>query len=156
MNDIQFREAQKGDLKYIVQMLADDPLGMQRERFQSPLPSSYCNAFDSIDKDSNNALILALLKDEIIGVLQLTFIPNLTYQGSWRPMIEGVRVSSKFRSKGIGQSPIQEAIRRANIKECRLVQLTTDKHRPDAIKFYERLGFHSSHEGMKLHLNSSE
>jgi ribosomal protein S18 acetylase RimI-like enzyme len=71
-------------------------------------------------------------------------------------MIEGVRVSSKFRSKGIGQSLIQEAIRRANIKECRLVQLTTDKHRPDAIKFYERLGFHSSHEGMKLHLNSSE
>ena len=156
MNDIQFREAQKGDLKYIVQMLADDPLVMKRERFQSPLPSSYCNAFDSIDKDSNNTLILALLKDEIIGVLQLTFIPNLTYQGSWRPTIEGVRVSSKFRSKGIGQSLIQEAIRRANIKECRLVQLTTDKHRPDAIEFYEKLGFHSSHEGMKLHLNSSE
>ena len=156
MNDIQFCEAQKGDLKYIVQMLADDPLGIKRERFESPLPSSYSNAFDSIDKDSNNALILAILKDEIIGVLQLTFIPNLTYQGSWRAMIEGVRVSSKFRSKGIGQSLIKEAIGRANIKGCRLVQLTTDKQRPDAIKFYEKLGFTSSHEGMKLHLNSSE
>ena len=106
MNDIQFCEAQKSDLKYIVQMLADDPLGIKRERFESPLPSSYSNAFDSIDKDSNNALILAILKDEIIGVLQLTFIPNLTYQGSWRAMIEGVRVSSKFGSKGIGQSLI--------------------------------------------------
>ena len=156
MNDIQFCEAQKGDLKYIVQMLADDPLGIKRERFESPLPSSYSNAFDSIDKDSNNALILAILKDEIIGVLQLTFIPNLTYQGSWRAMIEGVRVSSKFRSKGIGQSLIEEAIRRAKIKGCRLVQLTTDKQRPDAIKFYEKLGFISSHEGMKLHLNSSQ
>ena len=156
MNDIQFCEAQKGDLKNIVQMLADDPLGIKRERFESPLPSSYSNAFDSIDKDSNNALILALLKDEIIGVLQLTFISNLTYQDSWRAMIEGVRLSSKFRSKGIGQLLIQEAIHRANIKGCCLVQLTTDKQRPDAIKFYKKLGFHSSHEGMKLHLNSSE
>ena len=71
-------------------------------------------------------------------------------------MIEGVRVSSKLRSKGIGQSLIQEDIRRANIKGCRLVKLTTDKQRPDAIKFYEKLGFSSSHEGRKLHLNSSE
>ena len=121
-----------------------------------PLSSSYSNAFDSIDKDSNNALILALLKDEIIGVLQLTFISNLTYQVSWRAMIEGVRLSSKFRSKWIGQSLIQEAIHRANIKGCCLVQLTTDKQRPNAIKFYEKFGFTSSHEGMKLHLNSSE
>ena len=155
-NRVQFRKALKNDLNTIVKMLADDALGTSRERFESPLPSSYSNAFDSIDKDSNNSLILALLKDEIIGVLQLTFIPNLTYQGSWRAMIEGVRVSSKFRSKGIGQSLIEEAIRRANIKGCRLVQLTTDKQRPDAIKFYKKLGFHSSHEGMKLHLNSSE
>ncbi len=146
-NRVQFRKALKNDLNTIVKMLADDALGTSRERFESPLPSSYSNAFDSIDKDSNNALIVAILKDEIIGVLQLTFIPNL---------IEGVRVSTKFRSKGIGQSIIQEAIRRANIKGCRLVQLTTDKQRPDAIKFYEKLGFTSSHEGMKLHLNSSE
>ena len=155
-NRVQFRKALKNDLNTIVKMLADDALGASRERFESPLPSSYSNAYDSIDKDSNNALIVAILKDEIIGVLQLTFIPNLTYQGSWRAMIEGVRVSTKFRSKGIGQSLIQEAIRRANIKGCRLVQLTTDKQRPDAIKFYEKLGFSSSHEGMKLHLNSSE
>ncbi|MDP6754834.1 MAG: GNAT family N-acetyltransferase [Candidatus Marinimicrobia bacterium] len=149
---IQFKEAEIDDLNTIVQLLADDVLGESRERFESPLPSSYTNAFDSINKDSNNILLLAQLNDEIIGVLQLTFIPNLTYQGSWRAMIEGVRVSTNFRSKGIGQSLIQEAIRRANIKGCRLVQLTTDKQRPDAIKFYEKLGFTSSHEGMKLHL----
>ena len=120
-NRVQFRKALKNDLNTIVKMLADDALGTSRERFESPLPSSYSNAFDSIDKDSNNALIVAILKDEIIGVLQLTFIPNLTYQGSWRAMIEGVRVSSKFRSKGIGQSLIQEAIRRANMKNWGLL-----------------------------------
>ncbi|MBC8345965.1 MAG: GNAT family N-acetyltransferase [Candidatus Marinimicrobia bacterium] len=152
VNQVQFREARITDLNTIVKMLADDDLGASRERYESPVPSSYSNAFESINKDPNNTLLLALLNDEIVGVLQLTFIPNLTYQGSWRSMIEGVRVSTKFRSKGIGQSLIQEAIRQSKAQGCRMVQLTTDKTRPDAIRFYESLGFISSHEGMKLHL----
>ena len=89
-----------------------------------------------------------------VGVMQLTFIPYLTYQGGWRALIEGVRVASEFRSKGIGREMIQWAIGRARERGCHVLQLTTDKERVDALRFYESLGFAASHEGMKLHLSA--
>ena len=92
----------------------------------------------------------------LVGVLQLTFIPYLTYMGGWRALIEGVRVSSDARSLGIGRQLIEWAIDRARERNCHLVQLTTDKSRPDALRFYEKLGFKASHEGMKLHLDRSD
>jgi GNAT superfamily N-acetyltransferase len=151
---ITVRRAQRTDVPTIVEMLADDPLGMTREAFTSPLPASYLDAFDAIDGDPNNELVVAIGGDRgVIGVLQLTFIPYLTYRGGWRALIEGVRVASSVRSSGIGGELIRWAIERARQRGCHLVQLTTDKARPDAIRFYEQLGFAASHEGMKLHLS---
>jgi len=147
-----FREARPGDVPAIVRLLADDPLGAKRERFEAPLPESYLRAFEAIDADPNNELVVACQADEVVGVLQLTFIPYLTYQGGWRALIEAVRIDSKFRSRGLGKAMFEWAIERSRERGCHLVQLTTDKSRPDAKRFYEGLGFAASHEGMKLHL----
>ncbi len=149
---IVFRLAQQEDVTTIVEMLADDPLGAKRERYESPLPQSYYDAFTAICQDPNNELTVATVNEEIVGVLQLTFIPYLTYQGGWRALIEGVRIASKYRSKGIGKEMFLWAIARARERKCHVVQLTTDKKRPEALRFYEKLGFVASHEGMKLHL----
>ncbi len=133
--------------------MADDPLGATRERFENPLPESYQKAFDLIDQDNNNELlVLENERDGVVGVLQITYIPYLTYQGSWRALIEGVRIDKSHRAGGLGSMLILEAIERAKQKNCRLVQLTSDKARPEAIQFYEKLGFTASHEGLKLKL----
>lgn len=153
---VEFRKAQKDDVGVIVEMLADDPLGAKRECFESPLPQSYYEAFESIDSDPNNELVVATVDSQIVGVLQLTFIPYLTYQGGWRALIEGVRVASEFRSKGIGREMFQWAIDRARKRGCHMLQLTMDKARPDALRFYESLGFTASHEGMKLQLGVAQ
>lgn len=149
---IEFREAVSGDVEKIVEMLADDKLGSERERSESPLPASYYDAFSAIDSDPNNELILACLDEEIVGVQQVTFTPYLTYQGGWRATIEGVRTASSVRGQGIGSQLIRYAIARAKARGCHLVQLTTDKKRPEALHFYEQSGFSATHEGMKLKL----
>lgn len=134
-------------------MLSDDPLGSQRERLDSPLPSSYYAAFEAIEQDVNNELVVA--EDEeavILAVLQITFTPYITHQGGWRATIEGVRVNRDFRGSGVGRKLFAWAIERAQERGCHLVQLTTDKERPEALRFYESLGFIASHEGMKLKL----
>lgn len=150
-----FRRASRDDVTAIVRMLADDALGTTREAFVSPLPESYYLAFDAIDRDPNNELVVAESDGRVIGVLQMTFIPYLTYQGGWRALIEGVRVDSALRSSGVGRKLFAWAIDRAKDRGCHLVQLTSDKARPDAIRFYEDLGFVASHEGMKLSVNHS-
>jgi GNAT superfamily N-acetyltransferase len=147
-----FRLATRRDVPDIVRMLADDPLGARRESFTSPLPASYDAAFDAVDRDPNNELVVATLSDRVVGVLQITFIPYLTYRGGWRALIEGVRVDASVRSGGIGTRLFEWAIARARERGCHMVQLTSDKSRPDAIRFYESLGFVASHEGLKLHL----
>jgi GNAT superfamily N-acetyltransferase len=147
-----FRRAGPGDLPAIVRMLADDPLGAKRERFETPLPEGYLRAFEAIARDPNNELVVACIDGEVVGVLQLTFIPYLTYQGGWRALIEAVRIDSKHRSQGLGKAMFEWAIARARERGCHVVQLTTDKARADAKRFYESLGFVASHEGMKLHL----
>lgn len=149
---LAFRRARAADVPDIVRLLADDPLGARRERFETPLPESYLRAFAAIDADPNNELIVVEQDARAIGVLQLTFIPSLTYQGGWRALIEGVRIDARIRSQGLGRALFEWAIARARERGCHLVQLTTDKTRPDAKRFYEGLGFVASHEGMKLHL----
>jgi len=149
---IMFRDAEEKDLISIVAMLADDVLGSKRERYVQPLPDSYMKAFRAISSDPNNELVVAVDGDEVIGVQQITFTPYITHQGGWRATIEGVRTSSSVRGKGIGTQLIEWAIQRAKERGCHLVQLTTDKTRPNALRFYERLGFKATHEGLKLKL----
>jgi ribosomal protein S18 acetylase RimI-like enzyme len=151
---LTFRQATSSDVPDIVRMLADDALGTKRESYGTPLPDSYYAAFDAISADPNNELVVACLAGRVVGVLQVTFIPYLTYRGSWRAQIEGVRVDASMRSHGVGRKLLEWAIARAGQRGCRLVQLTSDKTRADAIRFYESLGFVASHEGLKLHLNS--
>jgi len=149
-NQITFREATLQDLDRIVFMLSDDALGKTREAYKSPLSKSYVDAFESINSDPNNELIVACYGDELVGVQQIIFIPYITHQGGWRATIEGVRVASSERGKGVGSLLIEWAIKRAIERGCRMVQLTTDKKRPEALRFYEKLGFKATHEGLKL------
>lgn len=150
---LTFRYATRDDLPDMVRLLADDPLGARRERYESPLPPSYAQAFEAIAADANNELVVAELDGAVIGMLQLTFIPYLTYQGGWRALIEGVRIDTRHRSEGLGRVFFEWAIARARQRGCHMIQLTTDKTRPEAKRFYESLGFVATHEGMKLHLD---
>ena len=149
---MNFRPAHVDDLPKIVLMLADDFLGHQRERFEDPLPECYVKAFREIEEDPNNELIVAELDGEIVGTLQLTFTPSLSHQGSKRCTVESVRVDEKHRGNGIGREMMQWAIERAKEKGCSSMQLTTHNDRSDAHRFYESLGFSSTHTGMKLKL----
>lgn len=149
---LTFRAARTDDLPELVRMLADDPLGARREVVSSPLAVGYSDAFAAIELDPNNELMVAVLDGVPVGTLQITFIPSLTYQGGWRALIEGVRVSSGARSHGIGAAMLQWAIERSRSRRCVMVQLTTDRQRVDTLRFYERLGFVPSHHGMKLRL----
>lgn len=136
----------------IVKLLADDKLGQQREDYREPLPEKYYIAFEQIAADNNQELIVVENEEqEIIGTLQLSFLQYLTYQGGIRAQIEAVRIRADHRGKGLGAKFFQWAIQRSQERGAHLLQLTTDKKRPDALKFYEKLGFKASHEGMKLH-----
>ena len=151
---MKFRKATKNDLLQIVEMIADDQLGKTRENYQIPLPVEYLNAFQKINSDENQELIVVENEDlEIIGTLQLSFIQYLTYHGGIRAQIEAVRIRNDKRGLGIGKIMFEWAINRAKARKAHLLQLTTDKKRPKAIKFYEKLGFKQSHEGMKMHFN---
>jgi ribosomal protein S18 acetylase RimI-like enzyme len=152
---ITYREAREADLPAVLALLADDPLGKYRELAfpeQAEIPASYRAAFQVIAADPRNLLMLAEADGQVAGCFQLTFIPGLTYQGGERAQVEGVRVSQKLRGRGIGKAMIEHAIGVARERGCVLVQLTTDKRRPEAHEFYRALGFTASHEGMKLKL----
>jgi ribosomal protein S18 acetylase RimI-like enzyme len=148
--DLNFREARGDDLQSLVELLANDVLGNKREDASKPLQHSYIQAFEAIKRDPNNQLLIATSENKLVGMLQLTFIPYLTHKGSWRCLIEGVRVHENFRGQGCGELMFKHAIHVAKQKNCSMVQLTSDKQRPDAIRFYEKLGFTASHEGLKL------
>jgi GNAT superfamily N-acetyltransferase len=149
---IIFREARIEDILEIIALLADDFLGQQREDLSEPLNENYIKAFQEIDADANNELIVAELDGKVIGTLQLTFTPSLSYRGSKRCTVESVRVDTSLRGKGIGREMMLWAIERAKEKGCISMQLTSHKDREDAHRFYEQLGFAKSHVGMKLSL----
>lgn len=153
-----FRSATKVDVPYIIKLLANDKLGKLRENYAVPLPESYYTAFEIINSDTNQELMVVETENdaEIIGTFQLTFIPYLSYQGKLRAQIENVFVREDLTGQGIGKKMFEWAIERAKQRKAHLLQLTSDKKRPRAIKFYEDLGFIASHEGMKLHLNKKE
>jgi ribosomal protein S18 acetylase RimI-like enzyme len=147
---VAFRRARGEDVPAIVALLADDPIGRGREG--DGASRAYADAFAAIERDPNQYLLVAEHDGTVAGCLQLTFIPGLTRLGTWRGQIEGVRVASGSRGEGMGERMLAEAIALCRERGCGLVQLTTDKRRGDAVRFYEQLGFVASHEGMKLAL----
>lgn len=149
--ELQFLRAELAHLTAIVELLADDPLGARREDHQPTLSKEYISAFDNIQKDTNQELMVVKMDNQIVGTFQLSFIQYLTYTGGIRAQLEGVRVGKDYRNKGIGESILDYCITRAKERNAHLLQLTTDKQRPEAIKFYASHRFEASHEGMKLH-----
>ncbi|MBB4349129.1 MULTISPECIES: GNAT family N-acetyltransferase [Rhizobiaceae] len=149
-----FRNASSTDLPAIITLLADDPIGATREVASKEMDQAYLEAFAAIEADPNQLLAVAVDDDgKVIGCLQLSFIPGLSRKGMWRGQIESVRIAASHRGGGLGAAMIEWAVEQAKEKGCGLVQLTSDKRRPDAIRFYERQGFVASHEGLKLDLS---
>lgn len=151
MSNLTFREASEDDLPDIVAMLADDTLGAQRESPENLTP--YRTALAEITADPRLTQVVCERDGEIAGTMQLTITPGLSRRGMSRMQIEGVRVSSSVRGGGVGKQMIEWAIAQAREQDCGLVELTTDKSRENAHRFYERLGFEQSHFGYKLKIN---
>jgi ribosomal protein S18 acetylase RimI-like enzyme len=150
-----FRAATVDDLPAIVALLMDDALGKLREDLGTPINPRYLDAFAAIARDPNQLLAVADKDGEVVGCLQITFIPGLSRLGMWRGQIEAVRVASTQRGSGVGRTMMLWAIERCRERGCGLVQLTTEKRRADARRFYAGLGFEASHEGMKLTLQDA-
>jgi len=146
------RPARREDLAAIVALLADDALGRTREDNSDPLPDTYLRAFDDIAAQGGNHLFVAERDGSVVGCLQLTVIPGLSRRGMKRALIEAVRVAAQCRGGGIGESLVRHATEQARAEGCGLVELTSDRSRGDAHRFYERLGFTASHIGLKLML----
>jgi GNAT superfamily N-acetyltransferase len=147
------REGAPEDLPILVRLLADDPLGSGREDPAQQDLGRYRAAMDAIVADPNHRILVLEEAGTVVAMLQLSFLPHLTYEGGWRAQIEGVRVDRAHRSRGLGKRLMEAAIDRARARGCHVVQLTTDRRRPEALRFYEGLGFEATHHGMKLHLD---
>jgi GNAT superfamily N-acetyltransferase len=149
---LTLRDARRDEVPTIVRMLADDELGGARDRVEDPLPQAYYDAYEEIERDPNNRLLVAEIDGEIVGTMQLTFLPGLSRRGARHAQVEAVRVASHRRGKGIGQQMMAQAIEIARARGCGIMQLSSHKSRVDAHRFYEQLGFAASHVGMKLPL----
>jgi GNAT superfamily N-acetyltransferase len=152
-SSITLRRATRADLPAIVGLLASDPLGRTREAAsETDDLGPYEGAFVTIDCDPAHLLVVATDGIDVVATMQLSFIPGLARRGALRAQIEGVRVAASHRSRGLGAAMFHWASDEARQRGCALVQLTTDKTRADAHRFYERLGFTPSHVGLKLEL----
>ncbi len=155
MNNLTHRKAKIADLPHLVDLLLEDELGASRESRSAELDENYIKAFHKIDSDPNQYLMVVENGDEIIGTCHLTIMPSLTFIGSTRMQIEAVRVAGKYRGQKIGSWMFDQAISYVKKHDVSIIQLTTNKKRPKAKHFYEKLGFEASHEGMKLYLRKT-
>ncbi|GAA4226746.1 GNAT superfamily N-acetyltransferase [Streptosporangium album] len=147
---VTFRIARAEDVPLLVAMIADDVVSAART---GDFGDEHRAAFEAIDTDPNNELIVAELDGEVVGTMQLTYIPGISRRGALRMQIEAVRIAAALRGRGLGRQMMEWAVERGRARGCALVQLTTDKSRKDAHRFYDSLGFVASHEGYKLSLS---
>ncbi|KTE02029.1 MULTISPECIES: GNAT family N-acetyltransferase [unclassified Sphingopyxis] len=150
MSNLVLRDAAVADLPAILAMLAEETIPPGREA--DPSDPRYLSAFAAIDADPNQRLIAAELDGRVVGTMQLSFLPGLSFIGSWRGLIEAVRIVADLRGQKLGEHMILWAVEQCRARDCKLVQLTSSATRTDAHRFYARLGFVQSHVGMKLHL----
>lgn len=149
---VNFRDARIEDLRSIIDLISDDDLGRQREKAKGPLAGEYCEAFAAISGDPNQRMIVGEMHGDVVAYMQISFIPGLSRKGAWRGQLESIRVASHRRGQGIGTALLHWAIECCRQRGCRLVQLTSDRRRPEALQLYERLGFVASHNGLKLEI----
>jgi len=152
MPDLIFRRATEADVPAIIRLLADDMLGASRETMGAETLPQYLDAFRAIDADANQFLLAVDDGTEIIGTLQLTFIAGLARGGLKRGLVEAVRVAGDRRGEKIGEAMFAWVLEKCRREGCGIVQLTTDKSRTKAHRFYDRLGFEPSHIGYKMML----
>ena len=145
MSNLIIEKAKLKNLKDLIYLLFEDDLGKERENLRNISMNKYKKAFTKIIKDSNNEIFIMILNDQIIGMMQLTFIPGLSMQGMTRCQIESVRIKKEYRDRGYGSKLINKGIEIAKINKCGLIQLTSNKKRKKAINFYKKLGFLSLH-----------
>ena len=150
-----FRKATKADLPKLIELLYDDELGKNRESLDPEDFKLYEMAFDRIDQDLNACMVVGVMNKEIVATTQINFLRYLSHQGTQRAQIENVRVASCHRGQGIGKKLLAYVIQLTREHHCSIVQLTSNKQRTRAIKFYQDLGFITSHEGLKLTLSES-
>ena len=152
LNDLILKSAKEKDLPEIIQLFMGDEFGATRECLSDPVLPSYREAFQAITEDKNQALLVVDYNNELIGTCHLTFMPSLSFKGSWRLNIENIHVAKRFQNQGVGTWMLQKAMALGKEKGCKIVQLTTNKERLRAKIFYEKLGFVATHEGMKFYL----
>lgn len=148
------RDARRDDLPRIVELLAADQIGKHRESVTDPPAPEYYAAFDAMELDPRTRLLVVEWDGQVVGTLQLNFLPGLSRRGAERAQIEAVRIAEEVRGQGLGRLLVEVAIQLARERGCRLVQLTSDLRREDARRFYTSLGFVHSHAGMKLPLDA--
>jgi GNAT superfamily N-acetyltransferase len=149
---LTYRKAVEADLPFIVKLLTEDAVVATDDRPDEPYHPRYVTALRELDADPNQLMLVAVLDGERVGTVQLTFIPGIARLGMKRCLVEAVHIAPAHRSKGFGTQMIQWAIAQARERGCGMVQLTSNKKRLDAHRFYERLGFAKSHEGFKYYL----
>ncbi len=150
---LHIRPATRDDVAAIVALMADDHNGAAREDASLPLDPGYLAAFDRIAADPQQTLVVAEQGERVVGTLQITLIPGLAFKGALRGQIESVRIASDLRGQGLGAQVIDWAVDHCRAAGCRFVQLTSQRNRPEAHRFYERLGWDQSHLGFKLHFD---
>ena len=146
------RAACAADLPAIIDLLADDELGQTREDVRVPQNPRYLAAFEAIKRDPNQLMAVFEVGGDVVGCMQISFIPGLSYTGLWRGQIESVRISKCTRGTGLGKQMVEWGIERCRDFGCGLVQLSAHKSRDDALRFYGSLGFEATHDGLKLNL----
>jgi ribosomal protein S18 acetylase RimI-like enzyme len=150
---VVLRRAEASDVPSIIELMTADQLGASRDGVRTPEDlAAYQAAFEAIDRDPAHLLVVAQSGPDIVATMQLSFLPGLARRGALRAQIEAVRVDQGYRSLSLGSAIISWAIGESRRRHCALVQLTSDKSRTAAHRFYQRLGFTATHEGMKLAL----
>lgn len=150
--ELAIRDARRADLTDLVALLADDELGSRREVPGAPLDPAYLTALEAIDRDPRHRLVVLTCDEQVVGCLQLSLLPYLSFRGGWRAQIEAVRIASEWRGGGFGRRLLTWAIAEAEREGCHLVQLTTNVERAEAAALYRSLGFEPTHTGMKRYL----
>lgn len=152
MSRLTYRDATAADLGFIIRLIVDDSVVPTNDEPGHPDHPRYLAALEAIDRDPNQKLVIAEFEGQSVGTLQLTYIPGIARLGEFRCLIEAVHIVPSHRNLGLGGEMIRWSIEQARAHGCGVVQLTSNKKRLDAHRFYERLGFKKSHEGFKLYL----
>ena len=153
MTRLTYRDATAADLGFIVSLIVEDSVVPTNDEPDRPDHPRYLAALEAIERDPNQRVVIADYEGQPVGTVQLTFIPGINRLGEWRCLVEAVHIVPTHRNLGLGGEMIGWAIEQAKARGCGLVQLTSNKKRVDAHRFYERLGFKKSHEGFKLSLS---